>query len=130
MSKLSHFLDENGFEIIQCKDNGVGMDLNIVTRFLTKAGRSYYRSPEFERERAFFREKGVDFDPCSQFGIGFMSCFMLGDRINISTRRDYGSGRKWGDPTCCGGKWFERDTCNKEWKSLSRAWDRHYHNFT
>ncbi len=96
--KLSHFLDKDGFEIIRCKDNGVGMDLNIVTRFLTKAGRSYYRSPEFERERAFFREKGVDFDPCSQFGIGFMSCFMLGDRINISTRRDYGSGRKWGDP--------------------------------
>lgn len=96
--EISHFLDENGFETVQCKDNGVGMDLNIVTRFLTKAGRSYYRSPEFERERAFFRVKGVDFDPSSQFGIGFMSYFMLGDRIKISTRRDYGSGREWGDP--------------------------------
>lgn len=96
--ELSHFLDEKGYEVIRCKDNGAGMDMNIVSRFLTKAGRSYYRSPEFDRERSFFREKGVDFDPCSQFGIGFMSCFMLGDRITIKTRRDYGPGRNLGGP--------------------------------
>jgi len=96
--RMSHSLDENGYEVLECTDNGVGMDVDVVTRFLTKAGRSYYRSPEFERERMFFRDKGVDFDPCSQFGIGFMSCFMLGDRIKITTRRDYGTGRKWGDP--------------------------------
>ncbi|MDT4328452.1 HD domain-containing protein [Methylomonas sp. MED-D] len=93
-----HTLDDNGYEIVQCKDNGAGMDENIVTRFFTKAGRSFYRSPDYERERVAFRKKGIDFDPCSQFGIGFMSCFMLGDRIRIETRRDYGQGKSWGKP--------------------------------
>ena len=27
-----------------------------------------------------------------------MSCFMLGDRITIETRKDYGHGRQWGEP--------------------------------
>lgn len=93
-----HDIDKDGYEIIQCKDNGVGMDKDIVTRFFTKAGRSFYRSPEFERERVNFKKKGVDYDPCSQFGIGFMSCFMLGDRIKIETRRDYGLGKDSGEP--------------------------------
>lgn len=93
-----HTLDKDGYETIQCKDNGAGMDENIVTRFFTKAGRSFYRSPDFERERVAFRKKGIDFDPCSQFGIGFMSCFMLGDRIKIETRRDYGQGKQYGKP--------------------------------
>jgi len=93
-----HTVDKDGYETIQCKDNGAGMDENIVSRFFTKAGRSFYRSPDFERERVAFRRKGIDFDPCSQFGIGFMSCFMLGDRIRIETRRDYGQGKSWGKP--------------------------------
>lgn len=93
-----HTVDDNGYETIQCKDNGVGMDRDIVTRFFTKAGRSFYRSPDFERERIVFRKKGIDFDPCSQFGIGFMSCFMLGDRIKIETRREYSQGKSWGEP--------------------------------
>lgn len=93
-----HTVDKDGYEIIQCKDNGAGMDSDIVTRFFTKAGRSFYRSPEFERERVSFRKKNVDYDPCFQFGIGFMSCFMLGDRIKIETRRDYGQGKGWGEP--------------------------------
>jgi len=93
-----HTIDNDGYETIQCTDNGAGMDENIVTRFFTKAGRSFYRSPDFERERVAFKKKGGDFDPCSQFGIGFMSCFMLGDRIKIETRRDYGLGKNHGEP--------------------------------
>jgi hypothetical protein len=93
-----HSIDKDGYELIQCKDNGAGMDRDIVTRFFTKAGRSFYRSPEYERERINFRKKHIDYDPCSQFGIGFMSCFMLGDRIKIETRRDYGAGKAHGEP--------------------------------
>lgn len=93
-----HDTDDDGYEIIQCKDNGSGMDRDIVTRFFTTAGRSFYRSPEFEIERMNFRKKNIDYDPCSQFGIGFMSCFMLGDRIQIKTRRDYGHGKNLGEP--------------------------------
>ncbi|MBX4268627.1 HD domain-containing protein [Clostridium estertheticum] len=87
---FKHMIDEYNREIIICKDNGIGMDESIITRFLTNAGRSYYKSPEFQKEQVTFKSRGIDFNPCSQFGIGFMSCFMLGDNIIIETRRDYG----------------------------------------
>ncbi len=98
MVEILHGVDAAGYEIITCKDNGVGMDEKIITSFLCNVGRSYYRSPEFEQQRMEFRKKHTDFDPCSQFGIGFMSCFMLGDRIRIETRRDYGTGKEYGPP--------------------------------
>jgi hypothetical protein len=96
--EFKHYVDENGYEVIMCKDNGTGMDEKIVKNFFSKAGRSYYRSPEFEHERSKLRQHNKDFDPCSQFGIGFMSCFMLGDRIIIETKRDYGVGKLHGKP--------------------------------
>lgn len=95
---LAHFIDSNGNQVVQCVDNGIGMDEQLVRSFLTKVGRSYYRSPEFAQQRIGFRENRVDFDPCAQFGIGFMSCFMFGDRIAIKTRKDYGPGRGYGEP--------------------------------
>lgn len=95
---LEHELDKDGYEIIRCSDNGVGMDEHVIEQFLTRVGRSYYRSPEFDQERNAFRSADVDFDPCAKFGIGFMSCFMLGDRILIHTRRDFGPGNQRGEP--------------------------------
>lgn len=93
-----HYLDSDGCGVLECKDNGIGMDEDVIRKHFIKIGRSFYRSPSFERERNRLRGAGYDFDPCSQFGIGFMSCFMLGDRITIKTRKDYGVGRQWGDP--------------------------------
>jgi hypothetical protein len=93
-----HYIDDEGQEVVECRDNGCGMDVDIISKYLGKVGRSFYRSPEFNRQRARLKEKGVDFEPCSQFGIGFMSCFMIGDRIQIRTRKDYGVGEKHGDP--------------------------------
>jgi len=95
--QLVHAIDNDGYEILRCIDNGTGMDENIIKSFLTKVGRSYYQSYDFEQERTSFREAGCDFDPCSQFGIGLMSCFMIGDHITIHTRRDYGPKRGMGD---------------------------------
>lgn len=96
--RLEHLVGGDGREIVRCTDNGVGMDEHIVTQFLTRVGRSYYRSAEFERVRQGLKAVGADFDPCAQFGIGFMSCFMLGDEIRILTRRDHGPGEGFGDP--------------------------------
>ncbi|MBI4774414.1 MAG: ATP-binding protein [Deltaproteobacteria bacterium] len=96
--KLRHYVDGDGYEIVECTDNGCGMDEEIIQNHFVRIGRSFYRSPVFERERNRLRRSGNDFDPCSQFGIGFMSCFMLGDRITITTRRDCGQGRGWGPP--------------------------------
>ena len=93
-----HYVDISGQQVVECVDNGCGMDEEIISKFLGKVGRSFYRSPEFERQRILLKEKGIDFEPCSQFGIGFMSCFMVGDRIQIFTRKDYGSERGFGQP--------------------------------
>lgn len=96
--EMLHELDGQGYELLHVTDNGAGMDRDVIERFLTRVGRSYYRSPEFEHERTSFRIANVDFDPCAQFGIGFMSCFMIGDHITIRTRRDYGPNKGTGKP--------------------------------
>lgn len=96
--EFEHGVDTHGREFVRCVDNGVGMDQRIVKDFLVRAGRSYYRSPEFERERLTFARANADFDPCARFGIGFMSLFMLGDRIVIHTRRYRGSSGGLGEP--------------------------------
>lgn len=96
--EFTHYLNTNNEEILECRDNGIGMDLDIINNYFTKVGRSYYKSPEFNQLRKAWKEKNIDFDPCSQFGIGFMSCFMLGDQIEIQTRRDYGIGKTLGKP--------------------------------
>ena len=87
---FEHTRDAEGREVLRCTDDGVGMNKEIISRFLTDVGRSYYRSPEFDQERASFAAAGADFDPIARFGIGFLSCFMLGDRITVRTRRDLG----------------------------------------
>ncbi len=96
--KFKHELDEYGREIVTCTDNGIGMDERIITKYLTRVGRSYYKSPEFSKDRESLASSGIDFNPCSQFGIGFISCFMLGDSIIIKTRRDYGYNNGKGKP--------------------------------
>jgi hypothetical protein len=96
--EFEHGVNEHGREFVRCVDNGVGMDQRIVKDFLVRAGRSYYRSPEFERERLSFAKASADFDPCARFGIGFMSLFMLGDQIVIHTRRYGGSSGGLGEP--------------------------------
>jgi hypothetical protein len=95
---LTHELDADGYEVLECRDNGVGMDEEVIVKYFANVGKSFYRSPEFEAELARLGTRGLRFDPCSRFGIGFMSCFMVGDRIRVTTRKDYGSARGWGTP--------------------------------
>lgn len=62
-------------------DDGVGMDAYVVQNYLAVAGRSYYRSEEFERQ-------GLKLDPISRFGVGILSCFMVADLVEIETCKD------------------------------------------
>lgn len=68
-----------------CHDNGIGMNKNIIEGYLLNIGNSYYKSSKFYQEQA--RWSG-EFTPTSQFGIGILSCFMLGSRIDIVTKRN------------------------------------------
>jgi hypothetical protein len=66
-------------------DTGIGMDGFIIERYFLRVGQSYYRSIEFGRERIELQRKNLDFAPVSEFGIGFLSCFLLSDRVEVQT---------------------------------------------
>lgn len=72
--------DDNCY-VVQITDNGIGMDEYIIRNYLAVAGKSYYRSTDFQKE-------GLKMDPISRFGIGVLSCFMTADYIEIETFKD------------------------------------------
>jgi hypothetical protein len=71
----------NNDAIIKWQDDGIGMDEYIIQNYLSVAGKSYYRSQDFEKV-------GLDMDPISRFGIGILSCFIVADSIEIETYKD------------------------------------------
>lgn len=81
----------------ECQDNGMGMNDHILRNYFFKVGRSYYRSPEFEQERSGLKERNADFDPVSQFGIGIVSTFLIGNSLQIRTQRYLGPNKGCGE---------------------------------
>jgi hypothetical protein len=79
--------EDEGGRYMYCLDNGKGMSKAIIENYLLKIGNSYYRSPEFYQSQA---ETGFQFTPTSQFGIGILSCYIIGDRIEIVTKEEKG----------------------------------------
>ncbi len=73
------------YPLLEVIDTGTGMDAWVIERWFLKVGRSYYSSTEFARDRVQLRKCGVDFAPVSEFGIGFLSCFLLADRVDVET---------------------------------------------
>lgn len=69
------------------QDNGIGMSQRHVENFFLRVGKSFYRSPEFVAERQRLASHNIHLDACSQFGIGFLSCFLGGDTIEVETWR-------------------------------------------
>jgi hypothetical protein len=78
-------IGERNYPILHVCDTGAGMDQWVIERWFLKVGRSFYTSTEFARDRAQFRKKGIDFAPVSEFGIGFLSSFLLADRVDVET---------------------------------------------
>ncbi|MCG6202786.1 ATP-binding protein, partial [Psychromonas antarctica] len=76
-------IDDDG-TYLYCHDNGIGMNKDIIENYLLNIGNSYYKSSDFFKKQA---EWGGDFTPTSQFGIGILSCFMIGSRIEITTKK-------------------------------------------
>ena len=75
---------QNDVDYLQVKDNGVGMNQHIVDNYYTNIGCSYYASREFSELMASLKST---FTPISKFGIGVLSCFMVCDSMEITTRR-------------------------------------------
>jgi hypothetical protein len=72
---------DNNDVIITWSDDGIGMDEYIIQNYLAVAGKSYYRSQDFEK-------MGLKMDPISRFGIGILSCFVAADSIELETYKD------------------------------------------
>jgi len=69
-------LEEDG-RVLSVADNGMGMDVDIVRRYFSRVGVSYYRSDDFTGT----------FTPISEFGIGVLSCFMIAEQIEVDSLR-------------------------------------------
>jgi hypothetical protein len=70
---------------IEVEDTGVGMSRNVLTGPLLDFGNSLWGTPMMHREFPGLETSG--FTSTGQFGIGFFSVFMLGDRVRVITRR-------------------------------------------
>lgn len=67
------------------RDTGTGMDAYTLERYFLRVGRSYYHSSDFNQFRVQLRRKNFDFAPVSEFGIGFLSTFLLADHVEVET---------------------------------------------
>ena len=66
-------------------DTGIGMSRFVLTEVLLDFGRSLWRSTELRSEWSGLSSS--DFEAIGQFGIGFFSIFMLGEKVQVITRR-------------------------------------------
>lgn len=76
-------VDSNGQKYIYCLDQGTGMTKEIVKNYFLRIGNSYYKSHEFICNNVTWKNRVY---PTSQFGIGVLSCFMLGDKLEVTTK--------------------------------------------
>jgi hypothetical protein len=60
-------------------DKGIGMSLNDISDYFLQVGKSYYTSNKYKQE---FRHSSI-----SRFGIGFLTCLSIADRIEVTTRQ-------------------------------------------
>lgn len=60
------------------------MNQHIIDNYYTNIGCSYYSSREFSELMTSFKSS---FTPISRFGIGILSCFMVCDSMEVTTRR-------------------------------------------
>lgn len=74
---------DEGKKYIYCLDNGTGMTKEIVKNYFLRIGNSYYKSQEFIGKNVGWKDK---VNPTSQFGIGVLSCFMIGNSIEVTTK--------------------------------------------
>lgn len=76
---------ENNKVIIS--DNGMGMNEYIIKNYFLNVGKSYYKSKDFLNYKH-------NYNPIGNFGIGFLSCFMLSDEVQVITKH-FNSNKKY-----------------------------------
>lgn len=83
---VSTWHDDEGYRWIRVDDYGMGMSLGQIEKYFLKVGNSYYNSDEFKVEKLSYKNSSSEFVPVSRFGIGILSCFIIGDTVEVSTK--------------------------------------------
>ncbi|MBU0632382.1 hypothetical protein KKA17_07045 [bacterium] len=78
--EISDWYGKDGAYWIRFDDFGIGMDEYVLLNYFTKIGKSFYESRDFNSH--------LGFKAISRFGIGILSCFMVADRLEISTKKE------------------------------------------
>jgi len=73
----------NNVKYFKIIDEGIGMTKFTIERYFTSIGRSFYVSEEFEDLQ---KDNKITYKPISNFGIGFLSSFMVCKEIVVRTR--------------------------------------------
>lgn len=82
--KISVTFTPSGDDFLEVHDNGTGMDIDIINKYYSSVGTSYYKSSEFYELKS---QINLDYTPISRFGIGILSCFMVADSFFVNTKR-------------------------------------------
>lgn len=91
LHKIRLTVEKRGEEVwLRCSDDGVGMTKDIIERHLLVSG-SGTRSDVRALERRA-QAQGFSTGRTGQFGIGLLSYFMIGDRVEITSRRSAEAG--------------------------------------
>ncbi|MET7567452.1 ATP-binding protein [Streptomyces sp. NPDC005492] len=77
--------ETDGTWTLEIRDNGLGMDEETLIHGLLDFGKSGWSSPAIRNTLPGLADGG--FRPSGRFGIGFFSVFLLGDRVELITRR-------------------------------------------
>ncbi|MDP1610265.1 MAG: ATP-binding protein [Sulfuritalea sp.] len=75
----------DGEDWLHVTDTGIGMSRYVLTRVLLDFGRSLWRDQSVRNEWPGLAAS--KFEAVGQFGIGFFSVFMLGDKVRVISRR-------------------------------------------
>lgn len=65
--------------IVTILDNGSGMTTEILKKYFLNVGVSYYKSDDYVLQ-------GKKYSPIGHYGIGFLACFMLSNKVGVKTR--------------------------------------------
>jgi hypothetical protein len=75
---------QDDIRIVSVRDNGIGMDRQWIEKYFLQIGISFYQTG---RIRRIDRQGGIGLSFISQFGIGFLSSFLVAEKIVIRTRK-------------------------------------------
>ena len=69
---------------ITVRDNGIGMSRQWIEKYFLNIGLSFYQSAEIA---SINRDQDLQFSFISRFGIGFLSSFLVAEKIMVTTRK-------------------------------------------